>query len=302
MGDERQQATRATLDIEPSVFSRSFDRRPFGFSHNLSTLEAFSPDSLASLAQEYGAHPRDYFVSASAAAADTAFFSVPSGQHTPQEALQRLDSAAIRLLLKRPEDHDPRFRRILDQLFEQVVQLRGGLKNEKIVRLESAIFNTSASSTTPFHFDPEIAFFAQIHGEKIYHMYAPNSLHESELEKFYLQGLVSIGQIPLEGRDSRHEHVFTLSAGKGLHQPQNSPHWVQTRAERSISYSLVFETDVSRATGRTRAFNHYVRKCGLSPALPGERPALDALKAGSMRALIPLRQRASRLLRKTRHG
>jgi hypothetical protein len=289
------------MDIEPKIFSRAFDRQPFGFSHNLGTFEAFSEDSLIALAKVYDGHPGDYFVSAGAPAADSVFFSVPSGQYGPHAAIQQLDSAAIRILLKRPENHDPRFRRILDQLFEQVVQLRGGLKDETVVRLESAIFITSASTTTPFHFDPEIAFFAQIQGEKIYHLYSPDSLQETELERFYLQGLVSIGQIPLEGRDPTHEHVFSLSAGRGMHQPQNSPHWVQTNAERSVSYSFVFETDVSRATGRTRAFNHYVRKCGLRPAHPGSNPALDALKARSMQAMIPIRQRASRLLRKMRH-
>jgi len=292
----------AHLDIDRAEFERRFDREPFAFTHNLQSLDAFGFDSLTGLAKKFADHPRDFFVSASAPSADSDFFSVPHGHHPLAEAMARVDSAPVRILLKRPEDHDERFRAILDRLFAQVLELRGGLRGEKLVRLESAIFITSASATTPFHFDPEIAFFSQIEGGKIYHMYSPAVLGEPELERFYLQGMVSIGQVPLNGRDPRHEHVFTLRAGLGMHQPQNSPHWVETRAERSISYSFVFETDATRAAGRARAFNYYLRKAGLEPQPPGAHPTRDAFKAGSMRGLIPIRRRLGSLLKKVRRG
>jgi hypothetical protein len=181
-------------------------------------------------------------------------------------------------LLKRPEKHDPRFRELLDLLFRQVVDLRGGLGRERVVRLESAVLVSSAATITPFHFDPEINFFAQIAGEKIYHVYSPSALHEAELERFYIRGAVNIGQVALKGRDPKCEHIFTLAPGMGLHQPQNAPHWVETRDSRSVSYAFVFETNASRALGRLR------------PATPGARPALDRLKAVTMRALIPARK------------
>jgi hypothetical protein len=286
----------AHIEFEPGVFKQGFDREPFAFAHNLHTIDVFGSESLGLLAKHYADYPQDYFVSAGAPSAATDFFSVPHGHCKPHEAMERLDSAAIRILLKRPEDHDPRFRKMLDLLFRKVIELRGGLGSEKLVRLESAIFITSASATTPFHFDPEIAFFSQVAGEKIYHVYSPSILGEPELEHFYLQGVVNIGQVPLHGRDPGREHVFALGPGKGLHQPQNSPHWVETCAQRSISYSFVFETDATRAAGRTRAFNHYLRKLGLEPRYPGTSPSLDAVKAGSMRVLLPVRRRASRLL------
>lgn len=290
------------MQIDRGSFAAHFDREPFGFTHEFSSHPAFAADSLWELARKYADHPKDYFVAASAPTAGTEFFSVPQQRFKPHEAMNLLDSAGIRVLLKRPENHDPRFRRILEHLFEQVTELRGGLRGETVVRLESAVFITSAKSTTPFHFDPEIAFFMQIDGDKTYHVYAPSILAEPELEDFYLQGEVNIGQVALEGRDPGREHVFKLAAGRGLHQPQNSPHWVETGATRSISFSFVFETDVTRAAGRTRAFNHYVRKLGLQPPLPGRHPAADALKSGAMKALIPVRKRASRLLHKVTRG
>jgi hypothetical protein len=292
------QAGAPALYIESNDFAERFDRRPFGFSHNLHTLDLFRFDSLLGLGQKYAAAPRDYFVAAAAASAATQFESVPHGQCPVEEALKRIDSAAVRVLLKRPENHDVRFRQLLDTLFEQVMALRGGLKGERVVRLESAVFVTSASSITPCHFDPEIAFFAQIEGHKNYHVFAPASMSEAELEGFYRRGVVSIAQVDLLTRNPKLENVFPLKPGDGHHQPQNSPHWVETGAKRSISYSFVFETDVSRARNRTRACNYFLRRAGIQPAPPGTRPTADAAKAAAMRVVFPVRRRLTNLAAK----
>ena len=80
-----------------------------------------------------------------------------------------------------------------------------------------------AATITPFHFDLEVNFFAQIEGEKVYHVFSPSALTESELERLDIRGVVNIGQVQLKGRDAGGEHVFTLGPGKGLHQPQKRP-------------------------------------------------------------------------------
>lgn len=285
----------ARLEIDPEQFRRSFDREPFGFAHNLGDLDLFQFDALRSLAEKY---QKDYFVAGSAPSAAAQFYSVPHGQCRPHEALDRLDTAGLRIILKRPEKYDNHFRELLDTLFKQVVDLRGGLGRERVVRLESAVLISSASATTPFHFDPEIGFFSQIEGEKLYHVYSPSTLTEAELEPFYLRGEVNIGQVELEGRDPAREHLFALSPGKGLHQPQNAPHWVETRGTRSISFTFVFETDATRARGRVRAFNYGLRRLGLEPANPGIHPAAEAIKAGVMQVILPVGKRVRRTVLK----
>jgi len=274
-----------SLTVDADEFRRSFDREPFGFTHNLSGLDLFEMDYLKALVKKY--QGEDYFVAGGAPTPGSKFYSVAHNQCSPSEALERLDSGSYRVLLKRPEKYDPRFRALLDKLFEQVVDLRGGLGGQRVVRKEASILISSAATTTPFHFDPEINFFSQIEGEKIYHVYSPSSLTEAELERFYIRGAVNIGQVELAGRDPAYEHVFSLGPGKGLHQPQNAPHWVETRGSRSISFPFVFETDATRAVGRIRAFNFCLRKLGLNPAHPGTRPALEAVKAGTMDVVIP---------------
>ena len=210
----------ACLNLDPATFRESLDREPFGFSHNLSELDLFNSDSLLGLAEKYADHPRDHYVAAGAPVPGAEFYSVPYAGYSPRDALDRLDSVGCRVLMKRPEKHDPRFRELLDALFRQVVDLRGGLGHERVLRLESAVLISSAATITPFHFDPEVNFFAQIEGEKVYHVFSPSALTESELERFYIRGVVNIGQVQLKGRDAGREHVFTLGPGKGLHQPQ----------------------------------------------------------------------------------
>ena len=279
------------LQIEPRRFAECFDREPFGFTHNLATLGLFTNSALAALAARYSGHERDYFVSTGARAPGTAFTEVPHGQYRIEEAIERIDCAPVRVLFKRPENYSPEFRWLFEELFAQVIRLRGGLRGEQVVRREAGLFVTSARCITPVHFDPEIAFFTQIVGQKSYHIYAPASLSEAELERFYRRGVVSIAEVDLARRDPHHEHVFDLQPGDGLHQPQNSPHWVETGPWRSVSYSFVFETDLSRARGRTRACNYFLRRAGLAPAAPGPHPARDFAKEHAIRALFGLRRR-----------
>jgi len=297
---EASRTKDARLEVDPGKFRQSFDREPLGFCHNLSQLDLFKSDSLRALAAKFSGASQDYFIAGSAASAGADFDAVPHVGANPSEALENLGTRPCRILLKRPENHDPQFRELLDTLFRQIVDLRGGLGGERVVRLESALLISSAATTTPIHFDPEIGFFSQIEGEKFYHVYSPASVSEPELERFYIRGAVAIGKVDLERRDPAHEHVFNLGPGKGFHQPQNSPHWVQTGKSRSVSYTLVFETDASRALGRTRAFNHYQRKSGLRPANPGAHAALDGAKASAMLAVIPARKLVGRMLSRVR--
>jgi hypothetical protein len=281
------------LELAPQVLDQSFNREPIAFDHNLSTLGMFELDALRALAEKYTGHDSDYMVASSASAPDQKFRSVQATNLSPAQAINRLKTESVRILLKRPQNYDSGFQRLLDGLTAQVVSLSGGLKADRIVRLESSIFLTSAKTLTPFHFDPSAVFFFQIAGDKIYHVYPPAALTEPEMEQFYFRGMVDIAQVDLNRRDPKLEHVFKLAAGKGLHQPQNAPHWVETSGDISISYSFFFETEAARKISRTRGFNYYMRKVGAEPTPPGARPRLDAFKADAMGVWIPCRKTLS---------
>jgi hypothetical protein len=283
------------LELAPQDLDRSFNREPIGFDHNLSTLGIFELDSLRALAEKYIGHESSYMVASSASAPDQKFRSVKTTNLNPSQAMDRLKTESVRILLKGPQNYDSRFQKLLDGLTEQVVSLSGGLRTDRIMRLESSIFLTSAKTLTPFHFDPSAVFFFQITGDKTYHVYPPAALTEPEMEQFYFRGMVDIAQVELNRRDPKLEHVFNLFAGKGFHQPQNAPHWVETNGDISISYSFFFETQAARKVSRTRGFNYYMRKVGAEPTPPGARPRLDAFKADAMGVWIPCRKTLSAL-------
>jgi hypothetical protein len=260
----------AELRFESAPFAEDFNRRPLALSHNLSELDLFLPAALLSLARKYSGHPMDSFVAAGAPSANAAFNSVPHGQYAADVAMGLLDEKPFRVLLKRPENHDAGFRELIDKLFHSIADARGGFGSEKIMRLESSTFVSSAKTTTPIHFDPEVGFFCQIRGEKTYHVYPPTDLTEAELEPFYIKSSVEIGSVNVDDRDPASERIFYLGPGNGLHQPQNSPHWVETGSSLSISYSVVLETDVTQAL---------------------------ALKSQAMNAVIPVRKLTGSLIR-----
>ncbi|HWF67613.1 MAG TPA: hypothetical protein VN670_09915 [Acidobacteriaceae bacterium] len=286
----------ARLDMSLTNLQRCYDREPFGFSHNLNTLDLFQPRSLVRLCEIFSESNRGYFISAGAPSGGTDFYSVPHGGLMPDKAMEQLSSRPLRILLKRPETQDSGFRDLLNLLFQQIADLCGILSNEHVLRLESAVLITSAATITPIHFDPVIGFFSQIEGEKKYHVYSPADTDERDLERFYIRGVFDIGAVKLENRNPAHEHVFRLNAGAAFHQPQNACHWVETGTNRSVSYTFVFQTDATQALGRTRAFNHYERKLGVIPAPPGRHPHCDKVKGETMRVVIPLRQKVSHIL------
>jgi hypothetical protein len=279
------------LALNHAEFDVGYNRMPFGFSHNLHELELFKDESLRALCETYADYPQDYFVSQSAPKPGTVFYSVPHAELRPHEAFQQLAPGSYKILLKRLERHDHRFDDLLSSLFQQVQEhLRQCGYRDQLVRLESSIFISSPWSTTPFHFDPEVNFFSQIEGEKIYHVYAPGALGENEVEPLYARNTVDIGQVDLNLRDPSSELVFRLGPGSGLHQPPDSPHWVETAGSRSVSYSFVYETKRSRSQGRVRSFNHYLRRLHIEPMPPGVSSARDAIKAAAMAAMIPVRK------------
>ena len=287
------------LALGDADFETDYNRIPFGFSHNLHQLDLFKDQALRSLCRTYADHPGDYFVSRSARTPATIFYSVPTTPLKPHEAFDQLTDGSYKILLKRLERYDQNFRDLLYGLFDQVeTQLRHCGYCDDVVRLESSIFISAPWATTPFHFDPEVNFFTQIEGEKIYHLYKPSALGEDEVEPLYVRATVDIGQVDLSRRDPATEHVFRLQPGTGLHQPQDSPHWVETTSSRSVSYTFVYETREARNRARVRSFNHYLRRLHIEPMCPGVSSARDAMKAAAMAMAIPVRKQLGKTLRR----
>ncbi|MDO9712578.1 cupin-like domain-containing protein [Paracraurococcus lichenis] len=290
---------RPRFDWSNEEFTAKYNLAPYGFTHNLHRLDLFEHWSLRDLCRRYSQTPADFYVSRSAPTPGTPFYAMPAAGLTPEAAFDQIPGGSYKILLKRLEQHDQRFRDLLDCLVAQIRErLRDSNNDDDFVRLESAVFISAPQATTPFHFDPEVNFFSQIEGEKIYHLYPPADLGEAEVEPLYARAEIDIGQVDLARRTPAAERIFHLRPGSGLHQPQDAPHWVETVGTRSISYSIVYETRQSRRLGRVRALNHYLRRLHVEPVLPGRNGRLDSMKAAAMAALLPIGKPVHRALHK----
>ena len=173
---------------------------------------------------------------------------MPTTPLKPHEAFDQLTGGSYKILLKRLERYDQGFRDLLHALFGLVkAQLQRHAYCDEMVRLELSILISAPWATTPFHFDPEVNFFTQIDGEKIYHLDEPSALGEDEVEPLYVRAAVDIGQVDLNRRHPAREHVFRLLPETGLHQRQDSP---GDEGSRSVSYTFVYETREARSRAR----------------------------------------------------
>ncbi len=286
--------------VDPGVFRAAYDREPIGFSHDLHTSGLFDLSALGALARRCSVD--DFYVAGSARAPGTRFYDVAAGGVSPGDAIANIGNGAYRVILKRPERYDVRFRLLLEQVATSISSICNVSSEERIVRLDGAILVNSAEAITPLHFDPEISFFFQIAGAKRYHLFDPRKVAEDELERFYVKGKLDIGQVEFARRAGSREFVFELKPGMGIHQPQNTPHWVYTHDQYSISYVVSFETERGQALGRTRGFNYVERRLGFRPALPGTLPHLDALKSQTMAAAFALKRRIVAAVHAVRHS
>ena len=55
---------------------------------------------------------------------------------TPGAAIDDLKNGSYRIILKRPERYDDRYRRLLETLFSEVRALRGWPADERVLRLD----------------------------------------------------------------------------------------------------------------------------------------------------------------------
>ena len=136
------------------------------------------------------------------------------------------------------------------------------------------------------HFDREHSFLLQVKGVKHVSVAAfeddPAAL-QREFDRY------------VDGRECDFAamqavaETFTIQPGVGVYLPSYVPHWVETEAGISISFSIPFDTEV-RGAGRSRhRINKRMRRLHLSPRPIGASERVDKAKAAVVRSLTKLR-------------
>ena len=82
--------------------------------------------------------------------------------------------------------------------------------------------------------------------------------------------------------------TFTIEPGVGVYLPSFVPHWVETEAGISISFSIPFDTKYVERAGASSRINKRMRRLHLSPRPIGASERVDRAKAAVVRSLTKL--------------
>jgi hypothetical protein len=261
-----------------AMFTRYFDHKPFLFRHALDQHPAFQLGALLCAAERLSKDPRtagkSHFESGSPDR-NAWFGARPEGQ-TIVDAIASIESGKNWVILKRIHE-DPEYRAILMQLVPQLSQVAGVDIAKTYYDPTMTIFITSPGRVTPYHMDGETNFLAQIHGKKMVYIYDgadPSVLTTEQLEKYWTGNLPKIDY----PENLPHGHwQYTLEPGNGVFNPAIFPHWLQNGDEVSVSVSMNFKRRHNTSIGALR-FNHFARKFGLHPEVPGRNKGVDRAK------------------------
>ena len=264
-------ADQRLLQLDDDAFARAFASAPLQVSHGLAGHPLLTLDALADLAaflpEDSIEHNRGQ-VPEIAASGEMARLDLPPG-----EIARGIETNGCWMVLKRIEQHAD-YRGLLNAVLDDVTPLAEG-REGAVTRREGFVFLSSADSTTPVHIDPEHNFLLQIHGAKQMNVgrFESDMAEARELERYYAGGHRNLDRIP--GPSS----TFRLGPGDGVYVPLHAPHWVHTEHSFSISLSVTFYTEYAERSAVVHAVNARMRGLRLSPAPPGQRPAVDRAKA-----------------------
>lgn len=285
---------RATMPIE--ACRRDLHRKPFRVSHSLADHPLFRLDALVAAAQDAAGRKGDYYVDAGAVSLSDKWGQIPIPQLSSKELIERIESAEAWMIIKHVEK-DPRYKAVLDEFASFVRELAGPDGARLLLNPEMLVLVTSPNRQTPFHFDSEVNFLVQIHGNKDLWVCDPldrTISTESEIERCYaVSNVAGNYKADAELKATR----YSIGPGDAVHIPSHSAHWVKNGNNVSVSLSLNFELP-GWVQGNVYCANYYLRRLGLSPRPPGRSVLADRTKSGIVRLIHSTKQTAKRLLRR----
>jgi hypothetical protein len=274
------------VDIDAGAFADAFGRHSVAVRHRLAEHSLFTIDAIAELAdrlppesvrRERGALPfknREY---------------VDVGEGPPSETIRNVEHTGTRISLRdiqQVPEYAELINECLDEVHPLVAERQGGMTLRACY-----LFISCSNSTTPMHFDREHSFLLQVKGVKHVSVAAfeddPDALRR-EFDCWIDERECDFGAMQAVAEK------FTIEPGVGVYLPSFIPHWVETEAGISISFSIPFDTRyVERALAVSR-INKHMRRLHLSPRPIGASESVDRAKAAVVWSLakVPRKLRA----------
>lgn len=277
MAAETNVQVASLVEIDAVAFAEAFARRSMYVRHALVDHPLFTVDAIADLAdrlapesvrRERGHLP---FINADGY--------VDVGEGPPSATVRDIERNGFRVSL-RDIQQAPEYARLINECLDEVDALvaerEGGMCHRA-----GYLFISSPAATTPMHFDTEHSFLLQVRGTKNVSVAAfdrePEIL-QRERDR-YVDG-VGCDFAAMEAA----AETFRIGSGVGVYLPSYVPHWVQTEAGVSVSFSIPFFTPYCQRAETIYRVNRRLRKLRASPRPPGVSEPIDRTKVALARS------------------
>ncbi|WP_298337272.1 cupin-like domain-containing protein [uncultured Erythrobacter sp.] len=202
---------------------------------------------------------------------------------TIAETIRQVAKSNSWAVLKNVEQAAP-YKALLTSLLDEIsVEIEA--KTGALLTPQAYIFISSPNAVTPYHFDPEHNILLQIRGSKTMTQFPAGDARfaADEVHEGYHTG----GPRELSWDESfmNAAQTFPLEPGEAVYVPVMAPHFVRNGPQSSVSLSITWRSEWSYAESETRAFNHILRKFGLTPKAPSRWPQTNRAKSLGFRVL-----------------
>jgi len=258
-------------------FRESFNRAPFGVSHNLANHPLFEIPRLRKLAETLWTRTGKIVFFTDTPALEQGWNRSTQRSLSLAQAFSRLEETNSWILLKSIQA-EPEYRALLEKGIDELQELTALPLRKQITWEDAYIFIASPNAVTPYHIDHESNFLLQIHGDKEVNVFDPNDrtiLTDVEIEKYYIGDLSAARYRP---EIQSKANLFKLTPGVGVHHPVRAPHWVQNGNSYSVSLGLIFCMREFDLQAKVYQANHLIRQLNMAPTAPGKSVLRDKVK------------------------
>ncbi len=276
--------TASLVHIDAADFADVFARRSILVRHSLVDHPLFTLEAIAELADRLPSH--SVRRERGALPVGDAHVYVDVGEGPPSASILDVERNGFRISL-RDVQQVPEYSEIVNACLDEVEPLVAAQEGGMQFR-SGYLFISCPASTTPMHFDAEHSFLLQLRGTKQVSVAAfqnDQAKLRCELED-YTDGK----QCDFQAMQAASED-FRIDPGLGVYLPSYIPHWVETEAGVSVSFSIPFYTRYSQRAEGVYRVNSWLRKARLSPRPLGEFAPLDATKATLFHSVRTARRR-----------
>ena len=279
------------LEFDSETVRSDYNLQPFLLRHHLAEhADFFSLPALFALCRRMPRDQVQYRVGAIPGDAnfDSSYERYGQGLSFDQ-VLEQFEESRAYICIYNPE-RDPVYRPVLERLLAEIAAAIEHV-DPVITWYSTYFFLSTRDSVTPYHMDREMNFLLQVLGEKLVNLWNPRddeimSAAEKDRLLSAFESRRPVYKPSFEAKAMRYE----LRPGLGVHHPFIAPHRVHTGSDLSISLAFTFRTRTSDRWTSAHAFNHVLRRCGLSPAEVGNgHPVADRAKAAVQHAVqVPI--------------